>query len=86
MSQNPNRANITNSQRRNTQGIVFWWGVVGVLGSLTCITGSHALYVYSKSIHGVYDKLASGIDVLAMIGVVGGCMAIVASHCLPSSR
>ena len=86
MSQNPNRENIANTHSRMTRGMVFWWGVVGVLGSLMCVAGSHALYVYSKSIHGVFDKLAAGMDVLAMIGFVAGCVAIVTSQWIPSSR
>jgi hypothetical protein len=69
-----------------TRRTVFWTGMTSVLVALIGFNGSHALFVHSKSVQSTSDSVVAAIDILALVGLAAGCVAMIASHWFREAR
>ena len=86
MLQNQNLEEAGQTPPRLTRRFVFWCGATLVIGSLVLLTASHSLYVYSKLNNSRYDTIVFGMDILALIALIVGCVAVIVSEWFPGPQ
>ena len=65
---------------------MFWFGVAMVFAALFGFSGSHGLYVHSKTVNRDVTSTVYTIDILAIAVFFSGCLAIIVSHWRPPAR
>lgn len=74
------------SRKMLTRRTVYWTGMTSVLVALVGFNWAHALFVHSKLRQGTFDSVVAAIDILSLIAMAAGCVAIIASHWFPNAR